>query len=237
MISRITRKIATVAAVFAVVGGMAASRASADEMAGKVMMGGLLYDNWTKYTQNPPADTHPAYPESGKKKKTVTWRCTTCHGWDYAGKDGASAKDKLGIKGIRGAAGMEPAKVVALLKDNNHKYTEQMLSAEQMEALGAFVSKGQVDMSAVIDLQSKKAKGGDAAKGRGYYDTLCANCHGLDGKKISAMEAMGAIANKNPWEVLHKIRSGQPGENMPALLALPQDIAVDLLAYTQSMPE
>ncbi len=41
-----------------------------------------------------------------------------------------------------------------------------------------------------------------------------------DGKPLKAdEEPLGLVANDNPWEALHKIRNGQPGERMPALRA------------------
>ena len=41
---------------------------------------------------------------------------------------------------------------------------------------------------------------------------------------------------KNPWEALHKIRNGQPGQPMPVLRVLPLQDMVDILAYVQTLP-
>ena len=43
----------------------------------------------------------------------------------------------------------------------------------------------------------------------------------------------------NPWEVMHKILNGQPGEPMPGLRALPdaERIIVDIMAHTQTLPK
>ncbi|MDP2935449.1 MAG: hypothetical protein Q8O86_03045, partial [Dehalococcoidia bacterium] len=51
-------------------------------------------------------------------------------------------------------------------------------------------------------------------------------------------EFVGTIAVDNPWELLHKVRSGQPGAAMPSAIESgwqTQD-AVDVLAHAQSLP-
>ena len=47
------------------------------------------------------------------------------------------------------------------------------------------------------------------------------------------MPPLGQLTNKNPWEVLHKIRNGQPAEEMPAYRALDMQITLDIMAYMQ----
>jgi thiosulfate dehydrogenase len=156
------------------------------------------------------------------------------------GKDGAygDGSHYTGLAGIRGAAGADPDTIIALLKSESHGYTEEVFTPEDFRDLALFVSKGQLDMDKYIDRATKAVKGGDAAKGAAYYNTVCANCHGRDGKKPKDMSAtIGEEASDNPWETLHKIRNGQPGEKMPALRALPLQAAIDILAYAQTLPK
>lgn len=201
--------------------------------------GGRLYDKWFAENKAPkPTTDHPAYPhKGGKYGKDASWRCKECHGWDYKGKDGAYAKGghATGIKGINGAAGKDPAAIVAILKDKNHGYTEAMLSAKDMNDLALFVSKGQVDMGKYVDSATNKPRG-NGAKGEAYYNTLCAGCHGIDGKKIKDAPPLGSVAN-NGVEMLHKILNGQPGEAMPALRALDPQIAADIAVHLQTLPK
>ena len=214
--------------------------AQAAEDQGKMAYGGLLYDKWYAINQGDiPRKTNKSYPKTAKKKGKNTWRCKECHGWDYQGVAGAYGNKKnshyTGIKGISGAAGADMAKIVAVLKDDTHGYTDDMLSEEEFNNLALFVSKGQVDVPKYISLD-KKVKG-DVKKGKDYYGTICAGCHGLDGKKIDDMPAVGKVGKANPWETLHKILNGQPGEKMPALRALPLQVSVDIVAYTQTLPK
>ena len=214
--------------------------AHAAEIESRIARGGLLYDYWSEISAGEvPKETHPAYPKTSKKTGRTTWRCKECHGWDYKGKDGYYGKgdNYTGIKGIRTFDGGDPVKVAAILKDKNHALTEHMLKPGDFEDLAFFVTKGQVDMDKYIDSQTKKAKG-DATKGEGYYNTICAKCHGTEGKLPKDLqEPLGKLSRRVPWEVLHKIRNGDPGKEMPALRALPVEVGADILVYTQTLPD
>lgn len=244
--SRITKIL--VAAVFLAT-SFAAIPAIADEDEGsggeqwKIALGGKLYDNWVKITdaEDPPMSTHPKYPQDiGKIRKASSWRCKECHGWDFKGVDGlyASGKHKTRIKGVTSSVGADPAKIAAILRDDNHMPSDEMIEDEEVEALALFISKGQIDMDKAIDTGTKKVKGGDVAKGMSYYKTICSGCHGLDGKKIKDMPVtVGGISNVNPWGILNKIRNGQPGEKMPAMRAFPLQVSLDILTYAQTLPK
>ena len=208
-----------------------------------VVRGGVLYDKWSAVLAvDGPKSTHPAYAKTkGKQKGASTWRCKECHGWDYLGKDGTYAKGShfSGIAGIRGASGSSTAAIVQSLKGPDHQLGEH-LSDGEMQAIALFVQEGLMDTDQVIDRASKKAKG-DKAKGARIFVTVCAKCHGFDGKKINfgdekEPEYLGTVAAGNPWETLHKIRFGQPGQNMPAMIAFPLEMQVDVLAYAQTLP-
>jgi mono/diheme cytochrome c family protein len=81
----------------------------------------------------------------------------------------------------------------------------------------------------------KSLVGGDASKGEILYENTCVFCHGVDGK--AQPEALGELAKDNPWEVMHKIRFGQPGIGMPAAVDNNWSIneVVDLLKYLQTL--
>ncbi len=211
---------------------------AADE--GAIARGAKLYDKWFKVIKaDKPKDTHSAWPAANTKKKgNTTWRCKSCHGWDYKGADGAYAKGsyKTGIKGINAMAGADTAKIVAVLKDDTHKLSGKMADAD-FNDLALFVSQGQVDMSKYIDYAAKAAKGGDGARGANYFNTMCAQCHGKNGDQPKDMKKTLAKQLGNPWEVMHKILNGQPGEQMPGLRALDHQIVVDIMAHLGTLPK
>lgn len=212
--------------------------ASAAETESAMSRGGRLYDKW--FAENKaakPGDDHAAYPhKGGKYGKDTSWRCKECHGWDYRGKDGAYAKGghATGIVGIRAAAGKDPAAIAASLRDKPHGFTKEQLSDKDVADLALFVSKGQVDMTKYIDAAGKPK--GDGAKGEIYFNTLCAGCHGTDGKKVSNAPPLGSVAD-NAYEMLHKVMNGQPAEAMPSLRALDPQISVDLVVHLQTLPK
>ena len=211
---------------------------AADDQA-SIVRGGRLYANWfEELKESAPAVVHRAYPAAGRYGGApgATWRCKECHGWDYRGRDGAysSGGHFTGIKGIGAMAGADPAAIAAILKDENHGYAEKMAD-QDLGDLANFVSRGQVDMDAFIDRKTGKAKG-DALRRKDYYNTICANCHGVMGLRNSAMRPLGDAVNANPWEALHTLLNGHPNEKMPALRGLGIPVLVDILAHAQSLP-
>ena len=205
--------------------------------------GGVLYDSWYgALGKEAPKETHPAYPKTGKQKGAATWRCKECHGWDYKGASGVYSKGGhyTGIQGIRNMTYASESVIVAILKNKTHGF-DQLIPGKDMEALAHFVAHGQIDMDVYIDRATKKAKG-NPARGERIFQTTCARCHGSDGKLINfktppKIEYIGTVANKNPWETLHKIRMGQPGVPMISMLAFDVRDHIDILAYAQTLPQ
>jgi thiosulfate dehydrogenase len=200
--------------------------------------GGRLYDKWYEESGAPkPESAHPSYPTDAgyAAKPDAHWRCKECHGWDYLGRDGAyrQGSHRTGIPGITRLRGALPAAVEGVLRDERHGFGA-VLSDDDLRALALFVSRGQVDMDAAIDRTSKVAQG-DAVRGSAYYATICAGCHGADGR-AEEMPVLGEVALENPWETLHKILNGQPNSAMPALRGLDEGVSRDVLRYLQTLP-
>lgn len=205
-------------------------------------VGGRLYDDWMDALGvERPTTTHPAWPAANTKRSgAVTWRCKSCHGWDYLGAAGAyrSGAYFTGIGGVRAMIGKDPADIIKFFSDGKHGFTDAMIPPEAKERLARFLSEGQHDASDYIDASG--AAKGDAARGAAIFQNTCAACHGYDGRALGlgrhGDESVGAVAKHNPWELLHKIRNGQPGQNMISLRAFPVEDAADVLAYAQTLP-
>lgn len=196
-----------------------------------VVRGGRLYDAWFQELRiPPPSDRHPAFDErrqGGTVAAGDTWRCTQCHGWDYQG-DGSGT---VGIGRLRGA---DPASIVDILRNRTHGY-QTVLSAGDLRDLAVFVSAGQVDMGGIVDRASGRAKGG-AAKSEDHFGTICAGCHGRDGKQVRDVPPLGEASRDRPIEALHIILNGHAGGNMPPLRTLGLDLASNMLAFLQTLP-
>jgi len=207
-------------------------------LAASIANGGRLYEDWIGATGGRQAVPHPSYPPTAyyAAAPAVTWRCKECHGPDYKGNQGqyATGNHATGIKGIRGMAGAEPEKITAILRSRSHLYGS-VLKYRDLEDLANFVSRGQIDMDTFIDPKTRLARG-DAKRGEAYYQTMCAGCHGREGRFV-AKRFLGNRARQEPWESLHAMFNGHPDENMPALRELDPKVVSDILAYVQGLQE
>jgi len=205
--------------------------------------GGRLYDNWyATQDMDAPEGTHPAWPADNSRTGETTWRCKSCHGWDYRGADGKyrSGSYATGIEGVMGYSG-DAAALITLLRSGPHAFGEDMIPDEQAQYLAAFLTDGLEDMNTIIDFDTGDVAG-DTQNGAAIFQTTCAACHGFDGRALDWGDAdepgyIGTEANANPWEVLHKIRNGHPGVEMISLGAFHLQNAIDVLAHARTLPE
>lgn len=213
--------------------------------------GGALYDKWyTVLQKEPPNENMPLWERqtSNTRSGPDTWRCVSCHGWDYQGKDGAyrSGSNFTGFPGIYQAT-REKSKdeIRAALSgklDPGHDFSQQLDEAS-LNNLVDFLKDALIDDNEYIDPVTLNVKNGDAAHGQQLYDQSCASCHGADGKTIvfrfeGTNAYLGSLAALDPWRFLHKTRFGTPGTPMVIGYELgwtPQD-GRDVLAYAQTLP-
>ncbi len=207
-----------------------------------IAYGGRLYDLWWGVLLNdPPKTTHPAYPADGLLRGSETWRCVSCHGWDYKGRDGELGKRdaKIGIKGIDGMAGMAPAKIEAVIRNDIHGYSEPLLPDNAVKALALFVSKGALDAKDRIAAEKNYVRG-NAERGRAVFQNVCAMCHDFDGGAWIGEEeeqlSLARVIKTNPWRALHKVMNGQTFADMPAMRVFGPDVLLDVLSYAQTLP-
>lgn len=217
---------------------------------GSVSEGGRLYDKWWQEAEvDEPSGDQPLWATQSTNTRSGpdTWRCKECHGWDYKGPDGAygSGSHFTGFTGVYEAGGSySPAELLAAL--NGTTNADHDFSAIGDEALGSlvvFLKEGLVDVGPYINAETKAAIGGDAANGQGLFSSACSACHGADGRLVNfgdedEPEYVGTIASDNPWEFIHKVRTGQPGTTMPPAIDngwTMQDV-VDVLTYSQTLP-
>ncbi len=192
-----------------------------------IARGARLYENWVlESRERPEVVPHPEFKAKDPRVDAAdTWRCVTCHGWDYSGN--------YGFPSIRKRQGGKPAEIVALLKAEPHRF-EGLMNEQDFADLASFVTRGQVDMAPLIDSAAKLKTGVSAWEN--IFATTCANCHGLDGGRQRGIRHLGDTARKQPTKVLHVALNGHAGGEMPALRAFGTAMAVGMLAYAQSLP-
>ena len=146
-------------------------------------IGGKLYDNiWTMTATNPPETPNPAFPSDIEIDSAETWRCVTCHGWDYKGKDGE--RSKLGkfdaFANIRGIEGAEMEAVTRRIREAHPEYPNELFEDAILEVLALFVSIGQYNRD--VFLTRDNVALGKVENGRAIFEGACMNCHQYDGK-------------------------------------------------------
>ena len=210
-----------------------------DASLAQITRGGRLYDNWySELNQPAPQEAHPAYPADGPQMHSGdplasggrTWLCVEGHGGDSRG--GVTGPT---VPGLAAYAGADRARIEAILGDDTHRYDE-VLAPRDIADLAAFVAFGQSHLVADIDPATRQLRGAASTATGKVYQTVCARCHGGDGKAVESIRPLGDVARENPWMVMHNILNGHAGGNMPSLRALSESVAVDTLATMQSLP-
>jgi thiosulfate dehydrogenase len=218
-----------------------------------ISRGGQLYDNWWKATvdTNKPEGDHPLWKTQSSNKRSgySTFRCKECHGWDYRGKDGAYRKGShyTGFSGVYLASRtMSIKELESALRGSTNRDHDFSVYLGDMDIadLALFMKKGIIDLTAFINIDGTTA-GGNPQTGSNVFKNNCTHtCHGHNGTAINfgddeKPEVVSTVANKNPWEFIHKVRAGQPGTRMMSAIIYKwsdNDI-LDLLSYARTLPK
>lgn len=204
-----------------------------------ISQGGRLYDNhWSALGRPWPNARHKLYPKDAKATPYTTWRCVSCHGWDYKGSNGHLGNLSSSFVDISGAAGRDPAKILKILTSKAHAEIVSDLPEPELAALAKFIAYGQHDISTILRRNGKAI--GDPARGKDIYEGVCSRCHQDDGKASLYGErgdksSLGWLARNRPEQAIHKIRNGITSADMLSLRFLSLQGIGDLIAYLQSM--
>lgn len=218
----------------------------------RISRGGQLYDDWWKATvdSEKPSKDHPLWKLQDTNRRTGydTYRCKECHGWDYRGKDGAYGKGShyTGFKGVLDASKkMSHKELEAVLKgaaNKDHDFSGYLTIAD-ISDLALFLNKGLADTARFVDGNGDPVHGNVNAGAYLFNANCTLMCHGNQGTMINfgnadKPEFVGTVASGNPWEFIHKVRSGQPGTKMPSAIMngwTDREIR-DVLAYARTLP-
>jgi mono/diheme cytochrome c family protein/ribosomal protein L37AE/L43A len=218
--------------------------------------GGKIYDAWWEIEGTEPTGTFSLFSTqtTNNRSGSDTWRCKECHGWDYKGKDGAyneSSDHYTGFIGVFEARGKQAIEVFCAIKAGTEStpqhHFEDKLTDKSILKLTKFITdstgEGIIDTDEVIGSDKKVlATAGTDSNGLYFFTDSgsgvnCSRCHGLNGDDSLPEESLGTLADENPWELLHKIRFGQPdAPEMPSLVENSKPIfdAASIVMYAQS---
>jgi mono/diheme cytochrome c family protein/cytochrome c553 len=198
-------------------------------------LGGTLYDDvWAVLAEEPPQPRNPRVGPDLPIDDRASWRCVTCHGWDYAG----ARIGNIRYPELRSLEGMDQEWIAERIRDPAHPYPGDQLPEMAVTLLAAFISLGQYDFSSFIDAAGLAT--GESEIGRDIFEGACTNCHQLDGRRFLRGEpgdrsSLGWIARNRPAQALHKILNGVPATEMLALRFLTPEQIADLVAYLQTL--
>ncbi|MEG3640566.1 cytochrome c [Magnetococcus sp. PR-3] len=202
-----------------------------------ITRGGRLYDNWYEEKASVgPRTTHRLYPTQAQFQGSITWRCKECHGWDGYGRNGIyrGGPHYTFIQGVEDIDRMSDAQVKAKLR-GGHRFNSLLLAKDETDLI-RFMREGVVNMDRYIDRDDGRMRRGNVQQGAQRYQALCESCHGSNGIK-GPIVPLGMVANREPWQTLHRILHGRPGiENKPAMFTYGVESAVDILAFLRTLP-
>ena len=195
-------------------------------------LGGKLYDDlWSILDISPPATRNPPLEDVTSIDTRDTWRCVTCHGWDYSGAELGGKK----FPSLRDLTDQDAVK--RRLRDPAHPFPADNLSDIAIDLLALFVTSGQYDRSALISETGHAL--GNPEFGRDIFEGACISCHQLDGRAFLRGEkgraTLGSIARDQPEKALHRILNGVPAAEMLSLRFLSDIQIADILAYLQTL--
>jgi thiosulfate dehydrogenase len=198
-------------------------------------IGGKLYDDlWAILDKEPPPGRNPALPGRRPAEARETWRCVTCHGWDYSGADIGGRR----IPGLRDLADADPEAIASKIRDPSHPFPVAELPDLAVDLLAFFLSQGQYDGRDFFGRDGEAL--GEAEFGRAIFEGACISCHEIDGRRFLQGErgdrsSLGWIVRNRPEQALHKILNGVPAAEMLSLRFLSNAQIADLLAYLQTL--
>lgn len=206
-----------------------------------VSLGGKLYDNyWAGSGASPPAMRNPAFPPDLTASDMDSWRCVSCHGWDYNGaaKADGSVQQQKQFVGLRHLQGTDPFNMLELFTRAHPDQKALSTGGLPLDLLLLFLTVGQYDPENFKPEKSASQK--NLSRGRDIFEGVCMSCHDPSGKSgfqvtTGMRSSLGWQARNQPRRMIHKIINGVPGESMLALRFMDEPAIADLVAYLKTL--
>ncbi len=206
-----------------------------------ISLGGKLYDNyWAGSGSTPPAARNPAFPLDLQVSNTDSWRCVSCHGWDYDGAEKAdgSAQQQQQFVSLRHLQGTDPFNMLELFTKAHPDQKALSSGGLPLDLLLLFLTVGQYNPENFKPEKSLSKQ--NLSRGRDIFEGVCMSCHDPNGKsgfqaRPGIRSSLGWQARHQPRRMIHKIINGVPGESMLALRFMDEPAIADLVAYLKTL--
>ncbi len=206
-----------------------------------VSLGGKLYDNyWAGSGSAPPVTRNPAFPSDLQVSDTDSWRCVSCHGWDYDGAEKADGSDQQQQQfvSLRHLQGTDPFNMLELFTRAHPDQKALASGGLPLDLLLLFLTVGQYDPANFKPEKTLSKK--SLSRGRDIFEGVCMSCHDPNGKsgfqaRPGMRGSLGWQARHQPRRMIHKIINGVPGESMLALRFMDEPAIADLVAYLKTL--
>jgi thiosulfate dehydrogenase len=205
-------------------------------------LGGKLYDNYFQATDADIAklQPNPAFPDELAARTIDTWRCVSCHGWDYDGaeKSTTSKAQASQFVSLRQLEGSEPDEIRVRFNKVHNDHPIAKYEGLPLDLIMLFLSIGQVDDNAFVTPETVSEE--HMLRGQNIFEGICMNCHDPDGKaglerRLGEAQSLGWIARNEPKRFLHKVINGVPGQAMVSLRFIDEEVVVDLISYIKTL--
>lgn len=204
---------------------------------GDYVKGAQLYYSWDHFFEvNEDLGKHPLW-EGNSKSGIETWRCVTCHGWDYAGEDD--------FPGIVKSSNLTEAEILEWLNGNQNELHDfsNYFTVTAIEDITEFIKVGVTDYSEIFSEGELANENVDRTYGEELYKNECLSCHSVDGSKINFGTAanplfVGDFGFDNPKMMLHIVRFGHLEINTGSESSLGWELrdSLSLVGYTELLP-
>jgi len=197
-----------------------------------LIQGALLYDSWfNQFGSDAPIEINPIWNLLGPTTVSITdtWRCSSCHGWDYQGVNGTfgdvSNSFYTGMNGIVPAlAQISPQEIWTFILEGSvtdeigtiaaHNFVN-LIMEDDIYAITKFIAlvrqEGIDQLSPLVVVDSKASINGNQSIGSKLFNldktASCASCHGIDGNGVEGVNVRELTSSNLP-KALHRIRFG-----------------------------
>lgn len=226
--------------------GLSAADLYQEENSNSIRRGAYLYVAWDKSLHvDLTGKFNPLWTEYQTASITApqTWRCVSCHGWNYLGTESIEPGEKY-IPGLTQVKDMSLDETRAWLDGSmnpKHNFSKYLTVAAHNDLI-AFLYHGIPDYSQFVN-QKIFEQSGIRRNGEDLYKESCRDCHGSDGTSINFGPIdnpiyLGNIAEE-PWRIVHLLQFGHISVNRTTREELDWSLGdiFDVVIYTSILPK